>query len=591
MNAAGPRGWIRSRLTALLLAALALAPTLLADTRSSAIVNEVGDAYLKVLAAQDPELSLKLNLPVQHLPDLSLAQEDRDASTAAALLVRLGSAGTSELTHEEALSKDVLENRLKALTDATRFHWLRFPITPYASPLNSLRNVFAVLPVTDPGTAGRYLALLEEYPAFVDSIQKALEGGMARGIVLPREELDLALPFLNSYLGDIDSSPYAVASGRLAALPRSEAESFRSRLAGVLDKDVNAPLKRLVTFLAGDYRSKAPEAVGPGQYPGGTEYYNWLVRLHTTMEVTPQEVHAIGLSEVARIDSEMAKVRDRVGFKGTPAEFRESLRKDPRFFPKNPEEIGERLMGHVRRIEPKVDAFFLRKPRAPYGVKRLEPQLEQGQTFGYYQEPLGADPRGYYRFNGSRLSERSLLNAAALIFHELVPGHHFQINLARENEALPRFRREITDTAYAEGWGEYASLLAGEMGMYEDPYDLYGRLSMDMFVSTRLVVDTGMNALGWSRARAMQFMRDHLMESETQIATESLRYSCDIPAQALAYKMGARRILELREEARHSLGPRFDIRRFHDAVLGEGSLPLSTLERHIHWFVERQSEP
>lgn len=202
-------------------------------------------------------------------------------------------------------------------------------------------------------------------------------------------------------------------------------------------------------------------------------------------------------------------------------------------------------------------------------------------TYGYYQRPTASDPRGYYLFNGSQLDQRSLLNAAALSYHELVPGHHFQISLALENAALPRFRRNALYTAFTEGWGEYASDLAGEMGMYTDPYDRAGRLSMDLFLSTRLVVDTGMNALGWSRDRAMQYMRDHTFESDAQIATETLRYSSDIPGQALAYKMGSRTIRELRERTRTRLGAGFDVRRFHDAVLGHGAMPLGVLERHL----------
>ena len=317
---------------------------------------------------------------------------------------------------------------------------------------------------------------------------------------------------------------------------------------------MNPPLRTLADWLDGEYRGAAPDAVGLGQYPGGPEAYAWLVRWHTTLDVDPQAVHGIGQARVTAIESEMASLRERIGFAGTPAEFRQKLKTDPRLFPKTPEEIGERLMAHIRRIEPRVDAFFLRRPKAPYGVRRLAPELEPGQTFGFYNPPTAGDASGTYYFNGSQLADRSLLNAAGLIYHELVPGHHFQISLAYENDGLPAFRRETFDTAYTEGWGEYASELAGEMGMYSDPYDQYGRLAMEMFVTTRLVVDTGMNALGWSRDRAMAFMREHLMETDTQIQTESLRYSCDIPGQALAYKMGALRIRELRERARAALG-------------------------------------
>jgi uncharacterized protein (DUF885 family) len=212
-------------------------------------------------------------------------------------------------------------------------------------------------------------------------------------------------------------------------------------------------------------------------------------------------------------------------------------------------------------------------------------------TFGYYQIPTSTNPEGDYLYNGSRLPERSLLNAAALIYHELLPGHHFQLNLQKENAALPVWRRQSLDeNAFVEGWGEYASSLAGEMGMYGDPWDACGRLAMDAFISTRLVVDTGMNALGWSRERAIQFMKDNTFEGDLQIASESLRYSTDIPAQALAYKLGSLEIRRLREKAAAALGPKFDPRRFHDAVLGSGTLPLSVLARKIDDFVAAEKE-
>jgi uncharacterized protein (DUF885 family) len=209
-------------------------------------------------------------------------------------------------------------------------------------------------------------------------------------------------------------------------------------------------------------------------------------------------------------------------------------------------------------------------------------------TFGYYDPPDHDKPSGRYRFNGSRLGERTMVTAAPLIYHELVPGHHFQIALQRENEELPPLRRESFATAFVEGWAEYASDLAGEMGLYREPYDRYGRLAMDMFLSTRLVVDTGMNAFGWSLEQARQFMRGHVLESETQIGTETLRYSVDLPGQALAYKLGSSKIRELRERAEAELGERFDVRRFHDAVLSPGALPLPVLEEHVGWWIAQE---
>jgi len=559
-----------------------------AATPSSEVVGAVGDAYLDWMKQDSLFLRMKFGLPIERLPDVSLAKDESDAARAAALLARLDAVVPSQLSQEETLSLEILQRQLRATTEAPRFHWLGFPVTPYASPIGGVNRVFATFAIRDADAADRYLALARQLPGFYAGVRAKLEGQAARGVRIPREELDLVLPFLRSQVGDMDTSPCAVSPERLAALPAERAKAFREALWRVLDQEVNPPLRALVDWLGGEYREKAPESVGLGQYPGGPEAYAWLVRWHTTLDVTPEQVHRVGQERVAAIEAEMAELRDRIGFKGTREEFKQRLTTDLRFFPKTPEEIGERLMAHIRRIEPKLDAFFLHKPKAPYGVRRLEPQLEPGQTFGYYNPPTATEASGYYYFNGSNLADRSLLNAAGLIYHELLPGHHFQISLAYENDAIPAFRRETFDTAYTEGWGEYASELAGEMGMYADPYDRYGRLAMDMFITTRLVVDTGMNALGWSRARAVAFMREHLMETDTQIHTESLRYSCDIPGQALAYKMGAIRIRELREKAHAALGPRFEIRRFHDAVLGSGSLPMTTLERQIDAFIDEE---
>jgi uncharacterized protein (DUF885 family) len=579
-----PRSWLPPAA----LACLAATATPGAPTPSARSVQEVGDAYLEHLKQESPFLRLKFGLPVEKLPEVSLEDEQRQAAFAAGLLARLDGANPAELDHEQALSLEVLRRQLRGQSEAPRLYWLGFPVTPYASPIGMVNRVFATFALPDAAAAERYLTLARQLPAFYAGLRAKLEGQAARGVRIPRDELDVAVAFLRAQVADSAKSPYAVAAERLSGLPPADATAFRARLSGLIEDGVNPNVRGLADWLEGDYRKEAPEAVGLAQYPGGREAYAWLVKWHTTLEVAPEEVHRIGQERVAAIEAEMARLRDTLGFKGDKAAFKRQLKSDPRFFPATPEEIGERLLSHVRRIEPSIDAFFLRRPKAPYGVKRLDPQLEGGQTFGYYNPPTAAEPAGYYYFNGSNLPDRSLLNAAGLIYHELLPGHHFQISLAYENEAIPAFRRETFDTAYTEGWGEYASELAGEMGMYQDPYDRYGRLAMEMFITTRLVVDTGMNALGWSRAQAVAFMREHLMETDTQIHTESLRYSCDIPGQALAYKMGAIRIGELRETARAALGERFDIRRFHDAVLGSGSLPMGTLERHIEWWAAQE---
>jgi len=573
--------------SALALALLGLsALTSAAETASARLVREVGDAYLQILTRDVPMRRLKLGLPIEKLPDVTLAGEERDAREASGLLARLAPVKRTELTHEETLSLDVLTRQLTLRVEAPKNFYYRFQVTPYLSPLGGVGQILTGMPLGTAADRDRFLARLAEVPGLLDTIVKNVKAQAGKGIRVPRPELDQVDVFLRAFAAIGEVSPFRPRAARLAALAPAERATFLKSVDALVGDKVSPAVIRLAGAVSGGYRDDAPEAVGLQQYPGGLAAYREFVKLHTTMDVTPEQVHAIGRENVARIAGEMAKIREELGFKGTPAEFKESLRANRRLFPRTPEEIGERLMGHVARIEPVIDQFFGRRPKAPYGVKRLDPQLEPGQTFGYYQIPTATDPKGYYNYNGSNLSDRSLLNAAALIFHELVPGHHFQINLAFENAAIPEFRRESFDTAFTEGWGEYAAGLAGEMGMYKDPYDRYGRLAMEMFVSVRLVVDTGMNALGWPRERAIDYMRENATETDTQIASETLRYSCDMPGQALAYKMGAMRIVELREKARAALGPKFDIRKFHDWILQSGSLPMTTLEGHVQAFID-----
>jgi len=351
---------------------------------------------------------------------------------------------------------------------------------------------------------------------------------------------------------------------------------------------VNPSVERLAALVDGPYRAKAPASVGLVQYPGGREYYQYLIRTHTSLALTPEEIHAIGVAEVARLENELDQVRRQANFSGSLAEFHAYLRNDPRFKASSADDIGDRMMKAIRRIEPQVKEFFPLMPKAPYGVRRLDPALEGSMTYGYYQDPQAGEPGGYYRFNGSQPQNRSILMAEATIYHELVPGHHFQIALQEENEALPPYRRNYFFTAYTEGWAEYASDLAGEMGMYSDPYARAGRLAMDLFLSTRLVLDTGMNALGWSRERAIAYMREHTFESDLQIDTETLRYSADSHGQALAYKLGARKFHELRDRVAKEQGSTFDLPAFHAWLLRAGGMPLTVLDGHAACFAHER---
>ena len=555
------------------------------------IVADVGDAGWQFLHDESPELRLDNGLPVGNLPDVSDAHARAAAGRVRDLLARLDAADPARLRGEDLLSYLVLRERMNRVVEQAGYTAFAIPITPYASPIRPVQRVFSEIPIRTTADAESYLVLLDQYPGFVSGIRKKLEDEAKAGIVLPRAEISAAGAYVAAGARDGKESPFYPALERLSALPHERARIFQSAVLVRIAKKVNPALRGLAEYIRGPYAAKAPGAVGLSQYPGGAAYYRWLIRYHTGLDLSPEEIHATGLAEMARINRELDDLRGRVGFAGDLAAFRAFLKTDRRFYPSTPEEIGQRLMAAIRRIEPKIPSEFGTLPKAPYGVRRLAPELEGTMTFGYYQIPTPANPEGDYMFNGSRLSERSLLNAPALIYHELVPGHHFQINLQKENAALPDFRRLASwETAYTEGWGEYASALAGEMGMYADPYDACGRLAMDAFISTRLVVDTGMNALGWSRERAIAYMKENTFEGDLQIASETLRYSTDIPAQALAYKLGSLEIRELRDRAAAALGPKFDRRRFHDAVLGSGTLPLSVLARKIDDFVAAEKK-
>jgi uncharacterized protein (DUF885 family) len=455
-----------------------------------------------------------------------------------------------------------------------------FSITPYKLGLlfSALGNVFATYVFDGDGDADRYLALLADVARLLDDMHARTQAQAQAGIRMPQPMIPGARAVLAASQAGAGAY-FGVGAARLAKLARAD------RVAAAIDERIRVSLvpafAHLVALLDDDYLRRAPADVGMWQYPGGDAVYADLVRMQTTLDLTPEQVHAAGHERMRRIHAEMDEVRARIGFKGSRAEFHATLTRDPRFLARTPDDVAARLRHFIDRFKPLYPKYFDIELASGYDVERLDPGVEGAVTFGYYQEPQpGGDPRGLFRFNGSKLEERSMVSAATLLYHELVPGHHLQVATQRANLELHPLRRFSSNNAYQEGWAEYAATLAGEAGMFDDPYDRYGRLLMDAMLTSRLVVDTGMNALRWTLEQARAYQREHTFMSETEIQTETVRY-CDIPGQALAYKLGDERILALRERMRRALGARFDIRRFHDAVLKPGCLPLPVLEWHI----------
>jgi uncharacterized protein (DUF885 family) len=450
---------------------------------------------------------------------------------------------------------------------------LGFTVTPYTSFFLGmpLQQVFP----HHTGPAAGYLSLASDYCDQVRELRARLIRQRQAAILIPAA----ALPGVRESLGRTRAAAASV-------LPTAAPTDVKDRVEQLVTNELLPAYDALLAALDDDYEKDAPGHVGQAQYEQGADYYRALVRQHTASELTPEQLHTLGTEQVAALADEMAKARAEMGFAGTEAEFHARLKRDPRVVPTDPAQVEALFRRHIAALQPLLSKWFSTLPQAPYGVARLEPEMEAGMTYGYYEPPTPAIPQGRYRWNGADLESKSMLTYATLIFHELAPGHHFHIARQAENAALPDVRRESMDiNAFNEGWAEYAAGLGWEMGLYDDPLDGYGRLVHERFTAQRLVVDTGMNLLGWSLEEGAAYMRNNTTESEGQIATEVLRYSTDLPGQALAYRAGFVELQRIRTKAEQALGGRFDVRDFHEQVLGPGALPFPVIEGHVDRWI------
>jgi uncharacterized protein (DUF885 family) len=566
---------------------------------SSASANQVSlqeqsTAALRALAhdvwARQLETSTYLRLieglPIEKFEDLTLEQFHENQAVDAQFRSRLAEIDGSTLSGDDLISYEILEFELKDDGASDDDFWLIFDVTAYIGPYNFqfAKQALAALEIKDQPGAAHYLFLVEELADIIDQLVIKIEGQVERGIYLPKP----ALPAVRvTWQGLRAALPAAlqVADERLVSLSEEQHNTFRSSLASVIESRVSGGFDRLLAAIGPNYEANAPEEVGLSQYPGGRELYERRVRRETTLALTPEEIHERGKQAVADISARMEALRVQLEFEGTAQDFYEKIKSDPRFIAESPQEVGERFMDYIHRIEPKLDAWFEYQPKAAYGVRRLPLASEAGMTYGYYNPPTIADPVGYYNYNASNLPTRNMIWAGSLIYHELLPGHHFHIATQSENETLQEFRKKYSVAAYTEGWAEYAASLGIEMGMYETAWELYGRYIGEMFLASRLVVDTGMNALGWSLQDARAYMREYVIQSDAEIASETLRYSTSIPAQALAYRLGYEKQWELRRRAEAELGENFDIREYHHVVLSDGAKPLGVLEAKVERYI------
>ncbi|PKP96669.1 MAG: DUF885 domain-containing protein, partial [Alphaproteobacteria bacterium HGW-Alphaproteobacteria-15] len=376
------------------------------------------------------------------------------------------------------------------------------------------------------------------------------------------------------------------------AFPEGFSDADKARLVAAYEaktREIYAANTRLRDFLRDEYLPAARDSVGLSQMKGGAQLYALLVENSTTLPLDPETIHQLGLSEVARVKADLEKVKAEVGFTGTLNEFFDHVRNDTRFHPESREALTETYYDIGRAVDEKIGDYFSLLPKSALKIEPYDPSIEQFQAGGSYQSgsPDGERP-GVFYFNAYDLPSRLTTGNVTLYLHEGAPGHHFQISLAQENEDLPAFMRFGGTTAYVEGWALYAETLGYEMGFYEDPWNRYGTLQDEQLRAMRLVVDTGIHAKGWSREQAIDFMMQNSGMTNTEVVAEVERYIA-IPSQALAYKIGALKIQELRKRAETRLGARFDIKAFHEQVLNTGGLPLAVLETKIDRWIEGEA--
>jgi uncharacterized protein (DUF885 family) len=560
-------------------------------TAASGAPSAPADAQLDALLAEDHRDYYRRH------PETASSEGDRsgderwdDPSAAAAadeaahqrgVLARLARIDRARLSETGRTNLDLYVARLR---DALRGYELRTDLFALNQRGGVQTDVALVdqLPFASLHDYAAWAARVDAWPHKVDATIALLREAIARGMLWPRVVMERIPAQLDRQLVAPEAHPFFAPFARVpASVPGTDAVRLRERVRASIAGGVLPALRRLRAFFTDVYLPAAPGEVGLAHVPGGAAIYAYLVRVNTTTALAPQAIHQLGLREVARIRAAMESVAPRTGYPGSLQDVFNQMRADPANYHRSADELLVAYRALAKRVDPELVRFFRVLPRAPYGVIPIPPSIAPDATTAYYQPgALDGSRAGMYCVNLYRPDQRPIYEMPVLTLHESVPGHHLQFSLAAELGALPKFRRAAYYVAYSEGWGLYAESLGDDIGVYDDPKAKLGALSYEMWRAVRLVVDTGMHAFGWSRDRAIAYFLDNAAKTKLDVTNEIDRYITD-PGQALAYKIGQLKILELRDRARRRLGSRFDLRDFHAVVLGAGSLPLDLLERRL----------
>jgi uncharacterized protein (DUF885 family) len=551
-----------------------------------------------------PEIATHVGYPGldDRWTDDSPAGIERHKKHLADSLATLQAIPRNDLPPSEQLNFDLYLELLETATEGLQYGDEPYPfrgVTPFNlwMPLNQMggiqQDAADTLAMQPHQTVAGYETILKRLvalPVAVDQQLALLQDGLKRGYTPPRIVLrDLPKQIADLTPADPLASPLLQPFTEFPPnFPEAERARLTEKAKSIYALSVAPAFRKLHDYIAATYLPACRESIAATALPDGRAAYAFLVRWQTTTNLAPQQIHEIGLTEVKRIRAEMDKVIASTKFQGSFHDFTEFLRTDPRFYYDKPEDLvnGYRII--AKRIDPGLAHLFGKLPRLPYGVCLIPDFKAPSQTTAYYQpgSPQSGRP-GCYFVNTYNLHARPKWEMEALSLHEAVPGHHLQISLAQELENVPEFRRHSGYSAFVEGWALYSEGLGEEVGLYTDPYSKFGQLSYEMWRAVRLVVDTGMHSMGWTREQAIQFFKDNTGKTDQDITVEVDRYIV-WPGQALAYKLGQLKIRELRAEAERRLGTKFNIRAFHDAVLEQGAVPLSLLEPHIKHWIETQ---
>ena len=550
------------------------------------------DDYWATMLKESPLLATSAGVKTYdaQLDELSFAAMDRQAALAQAFLTRLDAIPQAALSPADRTNHAILRRSLQTTIEGNKFGQRQMLYSTLGSYHDYYASIGESQAFRDKADYENYLARIALVPERMRSYGEISAKAANEGYVQPCVTLER---FPDTISGNISSDPlksrfYApFAEPKPASVSEADWNALKARAATLIRDKINPSYEAFGTLYAGQLAGKCRQDAAVSSMPGGKDYYSYLVRNYTTTDMTPEQIHALGLSEVARIRREMEQVAKKAGFATREAMIAD-MRTNPKFYVKTPEELLEATALQAKAIDGKMPSLFTRLPRLPYGIRPMAAATAPGDTTARYQQGSpDAGIAGFYLVNTTKLDQRPLWEIPALTVHEAVPGHHMQIATQQELE-MPAWRKYATFfTAFTEGWGLYSERLGIEMGIYDTPQKDMGRLGYEMWRASRLVVDTGIHSKGWSKEKAVAFMKDNTTLTDANIDAEVNRYISN-PGQALAYKLGELKIRELRTKAEKQLGAKFDLRRFHDAVLGQGSVPLDALEAQIDAWIEAE---